>query len=457
MTLVNNTMSLSNGRRLIALLAVGTTLLALLITGAQATPRASAAPMIKGTIAYSTGNSVRLIEADGSNDRLLWPSPYPADNGISSIEWNHGGDEIAFISDHESATSIYERDVYAIRPDGSGYRKLTNAPALADVAGYPTGTVTVDVQVTSGGGGPYLIYVSGAQAPQTVTAGTPGVWRLAFENVADFGATQQPVVAIEGQYRWLNAATADVQAGQSVHAGTLTISGSGFWHFGVHENKLTWRSDDSRLGFIFGAGCQMKQTLADPPPGMKDEPLIEPAVSGYTCLVDWAPEASRANQLLYTESNFQTGTGHIYLTEEGSTDPGEAIVNYPLPSTILDLEWMPDGSGFLFSYMNDLQTNANIYAYSWGASDVTPLTSFTGEFAARFSISPDGEHVVFERAASAEGNLDLWMMRSDGANLKLLVADAGRPAWGLISGSPPPPPPPPPGNEFSYLPFIRSH
>lgn len=425
-------------------------LAAAMLLNLDRTVDAAAPGELAGTIAYSTGGAIRLIEPDGSNDRLLWSSPAPVENGISSVEWNNEGTEIAFISGHEGAHSIYERDVYAVRPDGSGYRKLTNAPSHAELAGYPKGTVTVDVHVTAGGGGPYLVYVSGAPEPQTITAGTAGTWRLTFTNVADFGPTQQPVVAINGAYRWFNAATADVRAGQSVHAGTLTISGSGFWHFGVHENKLTWRSDDTRLGFIFGAGCEMKETQAQPLPGWRDKPLIEPAVSGFTCLVDWAPVAARANQLLYTESNPFTGEGHIYRTVEGNSGAGEPIINYPLPASVLDLEWLPDGSGFLFSYMDALGTNANIYAYTWGASDVTPLTTFTSEFAARFTLSPDGQHVVFERASDAEGDIDLWRMRSDGSEMQLLVRNGGRPSWGAPASVPPLPP----GDERLYLPLV---
>lgn len=404
-----------------------------------------AAGSLPGTIAYSTGSSVRLIEPDGSNDRLLWSSPFPDEIGIPNVEWNHAGTEVAFISGHEASVSFYERDIYAVRPDGSGYRKLTNAPGHGELADYPKGTVTVDVYVAAGGGGPYLVYVSGAAEPQAVTGA--GTWHLTFENVADFGAMQQPVVAIEGAYRWFNTATADVQAGQTVHAGILTISGDGFWHFGVHENKLTWRSDDSRLGFIFGAGCQIKETSAQPPAGW---PLIEPNVWGYTCLVDWAPLAARANQVLYTEANYFTGEGHIYLTEEGSSAAGEPIINYALPATILDLEWLPDGLGLLFSFMDEFDTNANIYSYIWNATEVTQLTFFSDEFAGRFSVSPDGQHVVFERASDPEGSVDLWLMRSDGTEMQLLVSNAGRPSWGAAAAAPPPV-----GGERAYLPVLK--
>ena len=430
-------------------------LLMLSLFSARLMPDASAATAQTGTIAYTTGASVRLVEPDGSNDRLLWASPHPVDNGINGLAWRHDGTELAFISNHEASVSPYEQDIYAIRPDGTGLRKLTNAPAHDALAGYPKGIVTVDVNVLSPGGGPYLVYVSGAPVGQTVSGAAPSTTRLTFTNVADFGATQQPVVAVWGDRRWFNAASADVQPGATVHAGTLTISGDGFWHFGVHADVLSWRSDDSRLGFIFGAGCEMRQTAANPPAGMKDSPLLSPAVSGTTCLLDWAPLSARAGEILYTESNPFTGVGHIYLTNEGSTGAGEPLINYPLPSAILDLEWLPDGSGFLFSYLDESYATANIYAYTWGASSVTPLTSFTDEYAGSFSISPDGQNVVFERAASLEDNPDLWVMAIDGSGLRLLVRDAGRPDWGSPSGGSEPPPPPV-GDERVYVPFVVS-
>ena len=54
------------------------------------------------------------------------------------------------------------------------------------------------------------------------------------------------------------------------------------------------------------------------------------------------------------------------------------------------------------------------------------------EFARRFSISPDGQWFVFERAKSAEEEKDiaLWIARINGRDMRLLVRNAFAPSWG---------------------------
>ncbi len=93
-------------------------------------------------------------------------------------------------------------------------------------------------------------------------------------------------------------------------------------------------------------------------------------------------------------------------------------------------------------------------SYTWGATSVTPLTAFSDEYAGRFSIAPDGQHVVFERASSVEQSPDLWVMGSDGSDMQLLVEDAGRPDWGIAAPDTDPPPTPV-GDERVFLPFLR--
>jgi len=141
--------------------------------GSQAPSHAarSQAARSHGTIAYTNSREIRLIESDGSDDRVVWMVPDTA-YAVSRLAWSPDGEEIAFASDHEMATSFYERDIYGIRPDGTGLRKLTNPPIYQELASYEKGTVTVAVSNFSGDGGPFFVYVSGAAAPQPRT-----LWR----------------------------------------------------------------------------------------------------------------------------------------------------------------------------------------------------------------------------------------------------------------------------------------
>ena len=101
-----------------------------------------------GTIAYvRNGTEIRLIDADGSNDRRLWTHPdAKKELGIYDVAWRPDGKELAFSSGHAAVYSLYHADLYAIRPDGGGFRKLTNAPDRAEFARYPKGAVSVTLR-----------------------------------------------------------------------------------------------------------------------------------------------------------------------------------------------------------------------------------------------------------------------------------------------------------------------
>ena len=98
---------------------------------------------------------------------------------------------------------------------------------------------------------------------------------------------------------------------------------------------------------------------------------------------------------------------------------------------LFDLHWLPDGSGFLFSNQTLERDSANILHYDFATRRVTQVTHFENEFTGSFSISPDGQSVVFERSKSLEDNreIDLWVMKLNGAALHLLARNAFGPSW----------------------------
>ena len=61
-----------------------------------------------GTIAYTNGSQIRLIDSGGTDDRLVWEVPGP-DFNVTKLAWRPDGAEIAFASNHAMATSFYER------------------------------------------------------------------------------------------------------------------------------------------------------------------------------------------------------------------------------------------------------------------------------------------------------------------------------------------------------------
>jgi len=298
-------------------------LLALLAASAAFRPDAPppvSAQGVPGTIAYvrnntETGDEIWLIEPDGSNDRRIWSSGLPDPNNvfnITELDWRPDAAELAFTSEHEQLCSIYEADIYAIRPDGGGYRRVTNGPACAALANFPKGSVTVTVRNATTRN-PLFVYVQGAPTAQSAIVPQNGSATLTFNNVADFGDGRlQQAVVIWGGLRWATPlALADVKPGQTVHAGSLEVSGAGTEDFSARIPS--WHSDGSRIGWIFAGCASMQQTPANPAAGDNGTALMQASVPA--CVMDWGPTPALANQILYG----------IYGTDLASTALPKAV------------------------------------------------------------------------------------------------------------------------------------
>ncbi|HEX6052047.1 MAG TPA: hypothetical protein VFZ21_22415 [Gemmatimonadaceae bacterium] len=396
--------------------------------GAPGNPSAAA-----GMIAYVRGGEIRLIKPDGTGDRLLWRAPQPEPGfTVSGMAWRPDGAELAFASNHEMATSWFERDVYTVGADGSGLRRLTNAPAHDKLAGMAKGTVTVRVQNVNASPGPYFIYVAGAAEPQQITVG-PGTTRtLTFTNVADLGpGVEQVVVAINGISRWFGGAVADVQSGRTADAGLVTITAfSKIDHYGA--DAPFWRADGSRVGYFSLPACFLMEVSASPPAGPSQRQLLDQKVFGPTCAADWGPTPATADQLIYLDERNYVDKGQVdlYRVSESASTRGQPILTIGNYVRLVDLRWLPNGSGFLYARQNALTDEAiNIHAYDFASRTTRQVTQFTGQFVRRFAISPDGRFVVFERVTELNGPSDLWVMGIDGSNPRLLVTQAEIPAW----------------------------
>ncbi len=409
----------------------------------------AAAKTATGTIAYvvpndTTGDQVWLIEPNGSNPRRIYSTgktdPYSL-YSINGLAWRPDAGELVFASDHENNCSWYTSDLYAIFADGSGYRRITNAPACAALANYPKGTV---VASAPGANAFYQLYVQGASSAQTVSSANGGV--VTFDDVADFGNVVQPVVAIDGLYRFMGPAV-DVKAGQTVDAGAVSIYTEKNDLLGAYEP--VWRSDGARIGYSFG--CARLYGIADQPsPGKIGEPLIN--ANGVTpCVMAWGSTASRFNQIVYFTPNDNPG---IYWTMEGSSDAGILLVGTNNYDRVFDIQFLPDGSGIIYTISDNWADSANIYRYDFDSDTVTKLTFYTNQFARDFEISPDGQTIIYELAdptwgAPYGGASDLWTMRIDGSNPQLFKAGGAHPSWSINAVQLPKAP------LKIYLPFIK--
>ena len=393
---------------------------------------------INAQIAYiRDGMEIRVINPDGTNDRRLWTHPDAKKAlGIDSLAWRPDGKELVFSSRHAAAASLYDADLYAIQPDGSGLRKLTNPPQLSEFSGFPKGNVSVTVrnaqpvyQQSQASSGVFIVYVAGAAEPQQITLPPGATKTLLFNQVADFGNMPQAVVAIWGNFRWFIPGV-DVRAGTTVKAPVFSITGDGIEYFGAF--RPVWRHDGSRVSYRSGV-CTLNSVPRDPKAG---EYAFNPVFSGKhplgTCVWDWGPTASTANQLLYSENN--SGDSSIFRITEGGKHPGEKLATYSniAYQLLFDLRWLPDASGFLFSNQTLMRDSANIFRYDFATRQVTQITQLQNEFTGAFSISPDGQWIVFERSKTLDQDraIDLWVVGMNGKNARLLTRNGFAPSWG---------------------------
>ncbi len=252
-----------------------------------------------GVIAYvqRSTHDIHVIAPDGTGDRLLWTAPQPQSPWPAyELAWRPDGGELAFSSDHEETCSYYESDIYAIRPTGAGYRRITNAPACAALAGLPKGSVTVDVSIYSTPGG--MVYEQGEQGAVFATLGT-----MTFNNVADFGpGVLQRAVGIYtnlwGEQRSEGYPPyADVQPNQTVSGGSVEIPGVGIYQLGA--GHFAWKPDGSGLAYAMRTGSRINQISANPPYGSPGEQI--PVVPGTA--PTWLPGARMLRTAIYISTS----------------------------------------------------------------------------------------------------------------------------------------------------------
>jgi hypothetical protein len=392
-----------------------------------------------GAIAYIRNNTeIRLIDSNGKNDRRLWTDTAIREGlELHDVSWRPDGKELAFSSSHEALFSLYEADLFAIRPDGTGFRKITNAPSRRAFGNYKKGTVTVTVrnnqfayQGNLSTSSSFFVTVAGAEEPQLITV-LPGASKtITFKSVCDFGKKPQAIVAIYGKYRWFIPG-ADVEAGKTVKAPDLNITGEGMNLFGAF--RPVWKQDGSMISYRDGV-CIVSKTLAHPEAGdVSFDPLFKGKTPMGTCSWAYGPTPFLFDQVLYTENSAEEGSGIFLMKEGGQHDASKKITLYSeIQYQVLhDLKWLPDGSGFLYSAIDLSYQSANIFWFDMQTRQTKQITQLNGEFARKFTVSPSGKWIVYERAKTNEENkdVDLWIVGVDGKGEKLLVKNGLSPSW----------------------------
>lgn len=397
-----------------------------------------------GMIAYIRNHGeIRVIDSAGRNDKQIWTHPDAKDPfGIYDLAWRPDGKELAFSSGHQNMVSLYHADLYGIRPDGSGIRKITNAPDYKSLGNYKKGTVTVTLknlqynfQRAQSSNGSFTVYVIGAEMPQQVLLPPGAVKTLVFKNVADFGNHAQQVVAIDGQIRWIMPGV-DVVAGKNTKAPDFAISGDGYEYFGAF--RPVWKSDGSQISYRDGL-CLLKTTPAKTSIGVQFNPLFGKYSPSGSCYWDMGPTAALANQVLYLLDTTEEEAG-FYMRPAGESSQAPVPLHLS-PYGAYDVKWLPDGSGFLYSYNYWRETDgkrvSNIFRYDIASKKLVQVTDLNDGYARRFAVSPSGKWIVYEKCTIDEDRpddmdfktSDLWIIGTNGRSDRLLVKNGMAPSW----------------------------
>ncbi|MEZ4662707.1 MAG: hypothetical protein R2911_34600 [Caldilineaceae bacterium] len=394
------------------------------------------------TIVYITegARALRLIQPDGSDDRLLWAIPEGVNGEIESVAWRPDAQQIAFVSSHESLCSEWLSDIFLINPDGSDLRRLTNGPACDELAGYAQGSVTVQIENRLNNLNQVLVYVEGAPTAKVVTVAPGATVLVAFPQVADLGdGLPQSVVAIDGYRRWFDAAVqADVAAQSNVHAGTLVLADAGFDAYGA--SNLSWNPGGTKLAFQFGTG-RLWQVATDVPLLQEGGPLLAPAINNQVLggRPVWSPVD---NQVLY--QRFGVSPQTITLAEVDGDSAGQALLDV---KDTQGLDWLKDGSGLGVAAVDALLSHHDLYLYRFADNSIIQLTQTEpGQSALYPNFAPDNSRLVYIYVPDTQAQPlapMLRIMNSDGSDDHLLIEGAIRADWSRVQPQNPPPTPEP--------------
>ena len=390
------------------------------------------------------GKEIRLIEADGSNDRLGWRVPNAAEDMISGVAWKPDAMGLAFTSDFEQECSLRQSEVYTIHPDGSNLKRITNAPACDELSAFAKGEVTVKIENTLTDVSIVFVYVQGAPQARSVIIPAGTIRNITLTNVADLGdGVEQFVVVSAGNYRWINPlARADVLSGQTVDAGEVQLTNANkFENWGAYSPS--WRRDASKIGFAVG-NIGTYEIFPTPANGLWGEPL--PLGDGaFASAMAFSPVG---DDLLYVNGS------QILRGKPGENPQNTVLVNFD--GVFAGMDWLPDGSGFVFAQFNTFVGVGNLWLYTFAGPELTSLTELESGYAFNPAVAPDGQSIVYASAATGDSVPELRIRSLDGAEDVPLGVFGTLPDWGLTAQNPGPTPGPDPvpGDDKIFLPNL---
>ncbi len=411
----------------------------------------------------TTNREIRLINPDGSQDRLLWriPSEVHPPVGIGRLSWHPDGTRLLFDSDHDWQRSLAIRDLYTLSADGQTLSRVTNPPGPDSYARYQSGTVSFILDALEQGD--VQLYITGASEPVSYFARLGESYRIT-QTVADLGKGIRQYMRLydpdELSYycNYSEEGWVDVIPNETVDFGRL--------RFGIISSacpyafSASWSHDGGRILYL------MREAGAiDPPHNIWLTSENADINSNGARLLDMnryvgrgslyravlAPTAARGDELLFLEQNI-LGDNIVHTTITDATSQKSLdLGSCPYRCSVLDLVWLPDGSGIIVARLDRYAgtrtpPTGTLYRYTFADRKLTTIVSLPNEVIGRVAVAPDGRTIVFERGRSLKDSVnrvrrgeeiqcpcELWTIESDGSDLRQLTSDGRAPAWSPVA------------------------
>jgi hypothetical protein len=324
----------------------------------------------------------------------------------------------------EAAKATY---IYAIAPDGTGKRKLTEVDSCC-LTLSPDGRNLLYGQTGSDGRiSPTVSGIDGSASSQwdapaglnLAPRGWSNTFDLAFEGWDETKATS-------------NGIYLSIDNGGGLIWGTLkrlTTSPGGHHDiplaFAPDGSKLLFLRNDSgdsvgQMGDLFVVGIDGSglRQLNPPSTNVRMNDLFG---AGAT----WSPDGLRVAFSGF-EASKGPGITSVYVTSAGA---GSATaISGPEDNFSTSARWSPDGSWIAF----DRDTSAGGHDVWLVHADGSGLTNITGSIDVGVCCSqwsPDGSQLLLQGAVSDSAVVDLWLVNADGTGQSQLTAEPGEYKW----------------------------
>ena len=422
-------------------------------------------------IAFQAGShEIFVVGSDGSNPHELigdWDWSY------RSPSWSPDGRHIAFVSNRDGGNT----DIYMMRSDGSNLRRLTTdsardwspswSPDGRHIAFFSDrdGNDIYVMELREVGSG---VSFEHGDSPATATplavgesiegelspAGDRDYFRVTVSSagtlIASTTGSTHTYTSIEdssdnvedldgGEYR-------NFRVSAAVEPGTYYIRVRGFDAFSTGAYTLTLRMEEGSDGrggdWVVGAVRRLTKDGGGSPSWSPDGQHIAFVSKDDIYVMDsdgsnprrltrngmsspsWSPDGRR---IAFVSD--RDGDADIYVMDSDGSNPRRLTTDGGSSPS-----WSPDGRRIAF--VSDRDGDADIYVMDSDGTNLRRLTNdlnVSSEYwvGSRYiSWSPDGQHIAFAFVSDRDGDADIYVIDSDGTNLRRLTTDGGgSPSW----------------------------